>query len=63
MDKIKEFLLTSKSRLFLITGVVLSLLAKLIESNLPDFAMGLQLIAFVMIILAIKKYFSSKKEV
>lgn len=62
MDKIKVFLLKSKPRLYLICVVLLSLIAKLIESKVPDFAMGLQLIAFVLIFLSIKSYFSSKEK-
>ena len=63
MDKIKAFLLKSKPRLYLICGILLSIFAKLIEFKFPNFAMGLQLIAFILIIISLKKYLSKSNKV
>jgi uncharacterized membrane protein YvlD (DUF360 family) len=62
MNKVALFFKTVSPKILLIICIIIGLLAKLIESKLPDVAMGLQLITFGLLLFAINKFFNSRRK-
>jgi uncharacterized membrane protein YvlD (DUF360 family) len=62
MNKVVLFFKTVSPKILLISSIIIGILAKLIESKLPDIAMGLQLLTFGLLLFAINKFFNTRKK-
>ena len=60
MNKVISFFRTSSPLILLLIGIVIEVLSKLIEKRIESFALGLQLISFVMIVYSLIRLTSRK---
>lgn len=58
MNKFISFFKTTSPLLLLLLGIGIEFLSKLIEKSFESFALGLQLIAFIIIIYALIRLFN-----
>jgi hypothetical protein len=60
MDKVVGFFKNTSPLKFVLISIGLGILAKFIERKLPNLALGLQLISFILFFYAIIKFFNKK---
>ena len=60
MKKILSFLKNASPIILILISVGIGIIAKLIEKNFTDIAMGLQTITFILFVYAFIKFFDSK---
>jgi hypothetical protein len=60
MKKIINFIKTVSPVVLVLICIGIGSIAKLIEKNFPDVAMGLQTITFILFVYAFMKFFDSK---